>query len=164
MGKLGSAIFLFLFGLVFFAVGIATIVFFASENTFTCTRVSGNNGTCQYIEKKLIGTKITDFQISNIKEAKVKEDCDDGCTYSVELCTTDKNPLNITGGTSSSGSAEKESYADQINKFLINTHQPNLIVVHDERKFLYIFGGIFALAGMGICMSAVFTFLKGLFL
>lgn len=160
MKKHENTILLFLFGLIFFVGGISAILFFASENIFTCTRVSGNIGTCQYIEKTIINTKTIDFQLANIKEARVKESSGGKRSYSVELYTTEGNPLTITGASSSSGSAEKYSYADKINKFLANTNQKNLNLVYDERLLKYIFGAIFVFAGVGMFLRGVFTLLK----
>lgn len=156
---------LLIFGIIFLALGIGSI-YNASEDTFTCTRVSGENGTCQYIEKTIINTKIRDFQLSNIQKAQLAEDYTynnkyhtKNYTYQVRLCT-DYGLIYILNARFHSELAEQKSYTNQINKFLTDTKQQSLTVGYG-RSFADFFGAFCVIVGVGMSIGAVFTFLKG---
>lgn len=164
MQKTKNPIVLLFFGICILVVGISS-VYFACENTFTCTRISGKNGTCQYIEKTIINTKIKDFQLSNIKKARLAEDYiytkyqNKQYTYQVGLYT-DYGLIYILKANFHNGKDEQEGYTNQINKFLTDTKQKSLTVGYGRSSANFI-DAIFIIAGVGISMAAVFSLLKG---
>lgn len=143
-----GAIYLLLTGLLLLPIGINSL-YSASEGTFTCTRVSGNNGTCQYIEKKIIDTKITDFKLSNIQKAQVGEDYTNNKSHgiSVGLYTAD-GLIYILSGSLPNVPEEKEKSANQINKFLTDTKQQRLKLGYG-RSTADLFSAILIITGVG---------------
>lgn len=141
---------LWLFGLIFVAVGIGCGIWIGKLAVLQCQRL-GSGGECQFSTRGLIGSaSVTTFDVANLQGARleVSEDSDGDDTYRVEFQVRGEwIPL---AGVYSSGYARKDEAVQSINAFVANRSQASLTVRQDDRFFAILFGGIFTLAGLAI--------------
>lgn len=143
-------IFLWLFGLVFVAVGLGSAFMIGKLATLNCQR-RGSGGECQFVTRALIGpsTEVT-FAARDLQGAELQwsEDSDGDVTYRVAFQVQGKwMPLSAVY---SSGSSSKQAAVQSINAFAGDPSQTSLAVRQDDRLFAMLFGGIFSLAGLAM--------------
>jgi hypothetical protein len=93
--------------------------------------------------------------ITDVRGAEVDESCDeDGCTYRVRVLTGRRSvPLTEYY---SSGWGAKEKVADEINDYVARGGEEPLKVRDGNVMLGALFGGIFAIAGLGIAIGGLF--------
>lgn len=145
-------IFIWIIGVIFAFVGLSIIAFLGKETIMTCSRFANLDGVCAIKETGILGVDIKKIPLKSLHGAEVESstDSEGDTTYRVILKT---NRGNIDFSSySSSGYSEKEYIASNINNFVKNTSQQTVTVEQDERIFIYLFGGVFALLGLIIVL------------
>lgn len=142
--------FIWLFGLLFIAVGLACMLWVGKLSILHCLRTD-SGGECQHSTQGFIGpANIRAFAISDLKDAEVQvsEDSDGDDTYRVAFQVNGEwIPL---ASVYSSGYTKKQTAVDTISAFIVNKNQRELTVQQDDRIFAMLFGGIFSAAGLMI--------------
>lgn len=144
--------FIWLFGLLFVAVGLACMLWIGKLSVLHCLRTA-SGGECQLSAQGFIGpASIKTFAINDLRyaEVQVSEDDDGDDTYRVAFQVNGEwIPL---AGVYSSGYTKKQTAVDTVNAFIANKRQTELTIRQDDRIFAMVFGGIFSAAGLLIIL------------
>jgi hypothetical protein len=139
---------LWLFGLVFVAVGLGVGLLVGKVAVLQCQR-TGSGGECQFSTHNLIGTSnLMTFPVTDLQGARLRisEDSDGDETYRVEFQVKEEwIPL---AQVYSSGYTKKDVAVRSINTFITNRGQSGLTIRQDDRFFAMLFGGIFITVGL----------------
>ncbi|MBN1262307.1 MAG: hypothetical protein JXB35_16630 [Anaerolineae bacterium] len=143
-----------LMGVVFAVVGLAAFVFLGQTATLSCDR-SWTPDPCR-IDRTLLGVTLKTESLNSLLQAYINEsrDSDGDLTYQVVLVTLEGD-VPLTSYTSS-GYSKHLRIVNEINAFLENREQRSLKV--DESGGLgMIFGGVFAVVGIGLLLAGLNT-------
>ena len=135
-------------------VGLIAILGPEQVTTFTCDRVTPNQGGCELVHSSLLFSDEIIIPLENLQEAKIEANLNSANeSYRIALVTqSGQIPLMADG---SSDLEDQELRVNAVNEFLQNSNQPYLSIEEDHRLFSYIFGGIFI--GAGFLGSGVMT-------
>ncbi|MBN2503009.1 MAG: hypothetical protein JXB38_19675 [Anaerolineales bacterium] len=103
-------------------VGAIFVVFFLANGTdVTCRRVEGNLINCVLTPQVLGLVDLGTENVDDVRQARLAEDCDDGCAYRVELNTA--AGMEPVSPIWTSDYAHHKFVADQINALITNPSQ-----------------------------------------
>ena len=139
-------------GLVFTLVGLMAIAGPEQMMTFTCDRLTPNQGSCQLVHSSLLFSNEIAIPLENLQQATIEANLSSANqSYRIALVTeSGQIPLM---NDSSSNLEEQQLRVNKVNEFLQNPERQSLSIKEDNRLFSYIFGGIFigtALVGSGV--------------
>jgi hypothetical protein len=148
-----------LFGLVFTACGCLASYIFGQQTTLTCTRLEPIQIECVKQSKWAGLLPLGEESIRHLQGAGVAQSCDeDGCTYRVELDTTEGTvPLTAFY---SSGSKSKQETADRIDAFVQNSRERSLTVKSDAGLLGFLLPCVFIFAGPLIAFSGLWRAIR----
>lgn len=161
---LGSFIFMTLFGLIFLGAGLAVMWFMGALTTFTCPAAEAPGvrpaGVCTLTQTNVFGrvSRTVTMPATELLGADLDvsvDDDDDGETYRVVL-RTERGEVPFTDYYSSDR-APKEKVRAAVNAYVADPAGLRLEAGQDERLFALIFGGVFALVGLGIALGGVWA-------
>jgi hypothetical protein len=160
---IGNVIFLGLFGLVFLGVGLAVMWWMGALTTLTCPAAEAPGvrpaGACTLTQTNVFGrvSRTVTMPATELLGARleVSSDDDDGDTYRVVL-RTERGEVPFTDYYSSDR-APKDKVLAAVNAYVADPAGPRLEAGQDERLFALIFGGVFALVGLGISLGGVWA-------
>jgi nitroreductase len=136
-----------LLGIIAMAIGLASVLILGSEPTLTCTHTRSTQIECNKQMNLLGMLPIGKRPISNVQRAwLIDKDCHPGgCTYRIELDTTDGSvPLTIT---SASGPRDPDA-AEQINTFIQSPHEDSLVIKGKVNRFVVWLSGFVVVGGL----------------
>lgn len=140
--------------LLFIVSGLAVLLTFGNRTTLSCDRSQPPVGVCTLRTENILSRKEKPIAVNQLLGAYVDETIGkDGPTYRVVLQTT-SGDIPFTN-IYSSGSADKQQMADQINKFLQYSSLSTLLVKSDSRIVMVIFSGVFVGVGGLQLISAI---------
>lgn len=161
--KSTTPILIFLFGMIFLACGGLSSYFFAQVTDLNCTRVETAQFRCEKVTRWMGRILFNRESISDLTGADVEESCDgDGCTYRVVLLTTDNAAVPLTDFYTS-GEAEKQELAAQINAFVDDRERNSLNIKGDAGLLGILLPLVFAGIGALIALIGIFTALNSQF-
>jgi hypothetical protein len=103
-------------------VGAIMVVFFLANGTYvTCQRVEADLVNCVLTPHVLGLVDLGTEHVDDVRRARLAEDCDEGCTYRVELDTG--NGMEPVSPIWISNYSRQNDIADQINAMLSNPSQ-----------------------------------------
>jgi tetratricopeptide (TPR) repeat protein len=149
--------FLWVFGGIFTSAGLL-IALLASVDSFTCRRDSSTPATCELSRIGLLGKEQQILPLEDIQGTKVNHlrDSKGNSSYSLILLTNqgEISPIN----TSLSNYETVHKWGEEIEVFLQDNQQNNLVIEYDNRWAIYIFSGLFISSGIvvGLCGKVVF--------
>lgn len=153
IGRQANPLVLFFMGVTFTIVGAAIVLFFACKTTLICERTATDQGICTLTQDKIWGDTERKIDISDILGAYVEErHSEDGTTYCVIL-ETSTGEIDFSNAYSS-GHSDKNQIASQINNFVKDKSQNNLYLEQDDRWLIFLIGGIFFIAGVGMILGS----------
>lgn len=149
--NLGLPLFLTLFGLPFFLVGLAVSLFLGKLTQLKCNRLEPTQVACQLVSSGILNTRTTEIPVGALQGAEIEtsRDSDGDATYRVALITR-QGRLPLTDSYSAGLGTNHQQNVNQINAFLSRADQENLVIQQDDRWLAFIFGGIFMLVGGGV--------------
>ncbi len=133
-------------GLIFMIVGLIAILGPEQMTTFTCDRVTPNQGSCQLVHSSLLFSDEITIPLENLQEAKLQFNQSYGNDYSRLVLITNNEPIYFKNDSGSQLDKQK-NIADKINSFIDQENQKKINIQEDNRYFSYIFGGLFLLVG-----------------
>ncbi len=144
---------------MFFGFGLLFLYLMGQVSTLDCSRVGNGGVNCSLLTTWMDLSPLDEKPISQIELAYVQQQCDeDGCTYRVTLHSRFGDfPLT---SLYSSGKAEKEQMAHQINTFVQDTSQPTLRLKHRELWGLLL-PLVFLLVGILLAVAQLFGLKAG---
>ncbi|HEY9815957.1 MAG TPA: hypothetical protein V6D20_09215, partial [Candidatus Obscuribacterales bacterium] len=139
---------LWFFGGAFMLFGLLPGLLIAEVATLECRRTE-QPPSCELSRSSLVNDDRHVILLDQFQGVEVQESRSDGSsTYRVVLLTSEGDrPLT---GHSSSGYAEKERLARQIDTFLNDTNQSQLVIQQDSRWLGYLFTLIFSGSGLAV--------------
>lgn len=142
---------LWFFGGAFMLAGLLPGLLLAEVSTLECRRTE-QPPSCELSRSGLVKDDRYVIPLDQFQGVEVQESRSDGSsTYRVVLLTSEGDrPLT---GYSSSGYAGKERLARQIDAFLNDSSQPQLVIQQDSRWLGYLFTLIFS--GSGLLVACV---------
>lgn len=142
--------FLWLFGGIFSTAGLSVAVLGSQVNTFTCRRDATTSAGCQISSTGILGTTQQDIALNDIQGTKINSftDSKNNRSYRLVLLTNqgEFSPLPIN--TSDLPTVKK--WQQEIDGFLQNSQQQPIFIEEDNRLFIYLFGGLFAVTGLAV--------------
>jgi hypothetical protein len=138
-------------GLSFFACGALFLAIFGQRYTLTCARPEPSQLTCERAGTWLGLISTGKRPVAGLSGAWVDESCDeDGCTYRVELDSTE-GPVGLTGYYTS-GYDDKAATAAEINGWL-QQGGDTLVVAEDSGILGVLLPAVFMLLGIGMAAA-----------
>lgn len=141
-----SPILMWVLGLVFFGLAVASVLFFGSKTTLECAR--GAQSACTLTQQTFLKAKSQTIRLDQLHSAWLSSNTDSEGkeTYQVILRTS-QGELPLTS-YSSSGYISHKRIVDNINNFLQDPGQTTISAKQDSRMLLYILGAIFGAIGL----------------
>ena len=131
--------------------GAVMLFFFGQSNRLVCRHPEPSTTTCSVSHLLLCTVPLPGWQVANVTEAYVQEDCNDGCTYRTALRTADDSrPLNEVWTDQQS---YNEGLARQINAFIDDGHAPTLVI--DDQPQLWVIMLLVGLTAMALAIEGV---------
>ncbi|HEY9880498.1 MAG TPA: hypothetical protein V6D29_18715 [Leptolyngbyaceae cyanobacterium] len=148
-----------LLGSTFTLIGVLVGILVGGEITLSCDR--SPPAQCELTHANLVHHRSRSFSIDGLKKAEVESYRDSEGDYLYRVVMhTGQGVIPITNSYSS-GLANYQSQADQINQFIETRSQPMLYLHQDDRWFGLIFMVIFGGAGVVILVGlAISPFLN----
>jgi tetratricopeptide (TPR) repeat protein len=144
--------FVWFFGGIFGAAGLATAVFGGQVNAFSCRRVGADSAVCKVSSNGLFGSNQKVLLKSDIHGTRIdSRDEKKGNSYRLMLLTSQGEISVIPQDFYNYETVD--AWASQIEVFLNTSLTKQLVIQEDYRLLGYFFGGIFILVGYAIVAS-----------
>lgn len=144
--------FLWFFGAIFSTGGLSVAIVGSQVNTFSCNRDNIAPATCQISSKGLFWSKQQVLTLKDIQGAGIRtvKDSKGNSSYHLLILTNEGEvsplPINFANQTTVT------NWVQDIELFLKETQQQNLLIEDDNRLFIVLFGSLFVSTGLAIAV------------
>lgn len=136
-------------GLIIAFIGLAFFFFMGLKTTVSCDRISSQQVDCQVLTS--LGRQIFSMEreIHQVIQANVGANCEQDCTYRVDLKTAQGiEPLTISY---TNGLTHNASAAEKINRFIQNSSAQDLVFTLNGKDNIGLFAVLpFVFTGAGL--------------
>ncbi|WP_414542714.1 tetratricopeptide repeat protein [Nostoc sp. CCY0012] len=144
--------FLWVFGAIFTSAGLSVALLGSQVHTFACRRDATAPATCQLSTKGLFWSNQRVLPINEIQGTTINSFRDSKGKYSYRLIlltnTGEVSPIP----TNISHQETVKDWVKDIELFLKDTQQQTLLIEDDNRIFVFLFGGLFAVVGLAVAV------------